>query len=434
MNQIQVIKKKANNWQGKNFGDCAELVKDVVSPKDSIEQKYLGLEHIDQESLRLNSTGVAEDIVSAKYRFKAGDILFGKLRPYFRKVVQPKFDGICSTDIWVVRAKLGIDQRFLFYWMASQEFVDIASRGSEGTKMPRAKWDFVSNIRKTIPSLSEQKAIADFLGALDDKIELNIKMNETLEQMAQAIFKSWFIDFAPVKANAQGKKPFGMDSKIAALFPDSFEDSPLGKIPKGWKVVRLGEVLIEIESGARPKGGVSTVRTEIPSIGAENIIGIGKYDYSKNKYVSKEFIGKHPKAVVKNGDVLVYKDGASLGRKSYFDHNFPFRICAINEHVFRLRVNKQLSQLFLYFWLDQPSVTQQIIDLNSGSAQPGINKQSMRSLKILLPPKDIVDRYEKLVGPYTELLLNNCKENQVLANLRDSLLPKLLSGEIRIKA
>jgi len=184
------------------FGECATEVRDKVQPEGANGARYIGLEHIEQGTLHLNGFGSANDVSSTKSKFSKGDILFGKLRPYFRKVVRAPFDGVCSTDIWVVRSTNGIDQGFLYYWMASQEFVDFSMQGSEGTKMPRAKWNHVSRHKVPFFTEDEQKAIAHILGSLDDKIELNRRMNETLEAMAQALFKSWFIDFDPVLDNA----------------------------------------------------------------------------------------------------------------------------------------------------------------------------------------------------------------------------------------
>ncbi len=184
------------------FGECATEVRDKVQPEGANGARYIGLEHIEQGTLHLNGFGSANDVSSTKSKFSKGDILFGKLRPYFRKVVRAPFDGVCSTDIWVVRSTNGIDQGFLYYWMASQEFVDFSMQGSEGTKMPRAKWSHVSRHQVPFFTEDEQKAIAHILGSLDDKIELNRRMNGTLEAMAQALFKSWFIDFDPVLDNA----------------------------------------------------------------------------------------------------------------------------------------------------------------------------------------------------------------------------------------
>lgn len=181
-------------WKSKLFGDCAELVRETVKPSEVLGLRYIGLEHISQGQLSLLGFGIADDVVSTKSKFHKGDILFGKLRPYFRKVVIAPFDGVCSTDIWVVRAKPGTNQEFLFYWMASEEFVETANRASEGTKMPRAQWEFVEQIQQELPEESEQRRIASVLGALDDKIELNRRMNATLEAMARAVFRRWFVE------------------------------------------------------------------------------------------------------------------------------------------------------------------------------------------------------------------------------------------------
>jgi len=175
---------------------CATLVKSNVKPEAGGQRKYIGLEHIEQGTLRLSSTGLESDVASTKAAFDKGDVLFGKLRPYFRKVVYAPFAGVCSTDIWVLRAKPGVDQRFLYYWVASQEFVDYAVQGSDGTRMPRANWSQASKHSIPFQTEHEQKAIAHILGSLDDKIDQLRKTNTVLEDMASALFKSWFVDFA----------------------------------------------------------------------------------------------------------------------------------------------------------------------------------------------------------------------------------------------
>jgi len=181
------------------FADCAELVSRQIHPKDVAQDTpYIGLENIVENGLFLNGMGLASDVDSQKSVFKKGDILFGKLRPYFRKVVIAPRDGICSTDIWVVRPKENTDRNFLFYWMASPQFVDDATRASEGTKMPRAKWEVVAKFKK--PKCENEKELGFILSSLDDKIAINRQINQILESMAQTIFKSWFVDFDPVKA------------------------------------------------------------------------------------------------------------------------------------------------------------------------------------------------------------------------------------------
>jgi len=146
-----------------------------------------------------------------------------------------------------------IDARFLFYWMFGREFF-VQFKGVAGqTDMA----EYVSladqwRMHITLPPLPEQRAIAHILGTLDDKIELNRRMNETLEGIARALFKSWFVDFDPVRAKAQGRQPAGMDAETAALFPDGFEDSPLGEIPRGWRVGKIGEVAALVRETVDP--------------------------------------------------------------------------------------------------------------------------------------------------------------------------------------
>ncbi len=216
-----------NQWKIKTFGDCATFVLESVSPSDLGNTPYIGLEHIGKSPQSLVGIGVASDITSAKSRFREGDILFGKLQCYLRKVARAPFDGVCSTDIWVTRAKEGVDQGFLYYCMASQSFVDFADSGSEGTRMPRAQWEWVSRYKIPLPPLSEQRRIAHILGTFDQKIEINRQMNETLEATARTIFKSWFVDFDPVQAKLEGRNPLGMGTETAALFPSAFQDSSL---------------------------------------------------------------------------------------------------------------------------------------------------------------------------------------------------------------
>ncbi len=174
-------------WPMVTFGDCASLVGDKVDPTDCGDLPYIGLEHIGKGTLTLLGTGTARDVQSTKSAFRAGDILFGKLRPYFRKVFRPSFDGICSTDIWVVRPQAGVDAGYLSYLMASKAFVDFASQGSEGTRMPRAKWDYVVRYAFRLPPLAEQYGISHALSTLSDKIELNRRMAETLQETLRTL-------------------------------------------------------------------------------------------------------------------------------------------------------------------------------------------------------------------------------------------------------
>jgi type I restriction enzyme S subunit len=209
-------------------------------------------------------------------------------------------------------------------------------------------------------------------------------------------------------------------------------NSELGKIPEGWEVLQLGEVLESIESGSRPKGGIDPDERGIPSIGAENVLGLGRYDFGKEKYVTEDFYESMRKGKIKSGDVLLYKDGAKIGRKSMFRDGFPHEVCCINEHVFILRTNSKCSQNYLYFYLDRPDITEEIINLNANAAQPGINQARVKSLPILLPPKNLIRLFDDKIDPIIGLLFNLAKKNQILRKKRDLLLPKLISGELDV--
>ena len=314
-----------------------------------------------------------------------------------------------NTTLYVKEFK-NTDPIYIYYLLKTLDLGHYAG----GSAVPTLNRNHIHPILVSAPeSIKEQHSIAVTLSVLDDMIELNNQINKTLEEMAQAIFKSWFVDFEPFRDG-------------------EFEESELGLIPKGWRVGKLDDVLSEIETGNRPKGGVAGVESGIPSIGAENVLGLGKYDYSKEKYVSEEFYNSMKKGKLKDWDVLLYKDGAQLGRKTMFALGFPHKKCCVNSHVFILRSNSRMNQCYLYFWLDQDYMTQKIIGLNANSAQPGINQPAVKGLPILIPPIDVLERFDDLVVPIIKNLFSNCLENNILVSIRDTLLPKLMSGEIRV--
>ncbi len=211
---------------------------------------------------------------------------------------------------------------YLYWVFLSPEFNRHLVQTASGTKILHTAPDRIKAYEFDLPPLDEQRRIAHILGGLDDKIELNRRMNETLETMARALFKSWFVDFDPVHANSEGRDT-SLSQPYADLFPDSFEDSELGEIPRGWQAARLDDVLAELVTGARPKGGA--VEEGVPSVGAENIIGLGRYDFSKEKYVPREFFEelRLRGAAVRHGDVLLYKDGAQIGQEDILRLRLP---------------------------------------------------------------------------------------------------------------
>lgn len=361
----------------------------------------------------------------------------------------------CSSFARILRFNESIVDPQYMYWILQNLYKtrEIEVHQVQHTGIARFQFtNFAERFLVQIPDRKIQTQISEILGTIDAKIVLSGQMNEILEAMAQALFQSWFVDFDPVidKALASGKEipeplqekaarreALGIQRKrlppeIETLFPDEFIESELGWIPKGWKCETLQNVLRELISGSRPKGGA--IGSGIPSIGAENIIGLGKYNFSKEKFISLEHFEKLVRrgANVQDKDVLLYKDGAQIGRKTYFDASFPHKESAVNEHVFILRAKEKNLQRYMYFWLDQDWMTKEIIALNSNSAQPGINQKGVFSLKLLSPTSNVLERFDQIVESQILKIFRNSQNSQILTTIRDTLLPKLISGEIRI--
>lgn len=323
-----------------------------------------------------------------------------------------------------------VDPLFLYYLLKVTDFNEVVA----GTALPYINGSDLAKMVVTLPSLPTQRAIASVLGTLDDLIELNRETNEILEEMARALFKSWFVDFDPVRAKLEGRPPAGMDAATAALFPDHFQDSELGQIPKGWEVVTLGSVLNVLETGRRPKGGVAGYSFGVPSVGAESINGIGVFDFSKTKFIPHEFYERTTSGRIQNLDVLLYKDGGKPGefrpRVGLYGYGFPFDEFCINEHVFRMRADP-VGQHYLYFAISDDRVLLDFANKGGKAAIPGINQTDVRSTQILLPPQEILKEFERLARPICQSIIENFAESRDLAILRDTLLPKLLSGEVK---
>lgn len=354
------------------------------------------------------------------------DVLFSMAGIYLGKTcVVRKKDVPANINQAIALIRLNqesADVDYIYYYLNQKNIVMLINNMTSQSAQPNINLKQIGELKIKLPNLKEQKAIAYIISTIDEKIEINRQINKKLEEMAQAIFKQWFVDFEFPNEDGKPYKSSGGE----------MVESEMGMIPKGWNVKILGEVLDRIEAGNRPKGGAGNLTEGIPSIGAENIIGLGKYDYSKEKFVPEDYFGNMNKGIVKSEDVLLYKDGAQLGRKTMFMDGYPHEKCCVNSHVFILRTNDIISQSYLYFWLDQDYMTQNIINLNANSAQPGINQVQVKSLKILIPDKSIVDKFDITTLSLLKNIFSNCNTNNKLTKIRDTLLPKLMSGEIRV--
>jgi type I restriction enzyme S subunit len=285
------------------------------------------------------------------------------------------------------------------------------------------------------PPIEEQRAIASVLGALDDKIELNRRMNETLEALARAIFTSWFVDFDPVRAKAEGRQPVGMDAETAALFPDSFEDSPLGPIPCGWQVVRLG-AQIEVVRGLSYSGAGLTDADGggLPLHNLNSIAAGGGYQSEGMKWFAGEYGERH---VVRPGDLIVANTDLTWAYKVIGSPAIiPARYGGIglfSADLFGVKPigESPLTRSYLYFLLLTRRYHDEIAGYSNGTTINHLPPDALTRPWIALPPRALVERFDSLVSSMLarQELLHS--ESDCLARTRDALLPKLVSGEIR---
>jgi type I restriction enzyme S subunit len=328
------------------------------------------------------------------------------------KYFNGKFDAYQRTYIVKPRDQSVLTTKFLYYALRPKlsEFRSV----STGAATKFLTLTILNATEITLPPISAQRRVAEILSAYDDLIENNQRRIGLLEQMARAIYREWFVEF-----RCPGHE------KV------KFVDSALGKIPQGWEVTTLGAQLAALESGKRPKGGIRDVEDGVPSIGAENINGIGRHDFLGEKFVPREFFKEMRRGVVHDRDVAIYKDGAYIGKSSYFRDGFPHAECCVNEHVFLLRTNGiRLKQNALYLWLQEPDTVHTIRATNANAAQPGINQQTVGGLELILPDEKTASHFDQLVEPLLAELINLAKRIQNLRCTRDLLLPRLLSGQI----
>ena len=394
--QYVVLQEKntLEGWREVKLGEVAELSK--VSWKIYDEPfPYIGLEHINENKLRLNSIGDSSSVASNKYRFKTGDILFGKLRPYFRKVLLAKFDGICSTDIWVVKPKGETDNVFLFYFFANTALVDISYSSSSGTRMPRADWTFLSETSWNLPPLPEQKSIAEVLSSLDDKIDLLHRQNKTLEDMAQTLFRQWFVE----QADAE------------------WEEKPLKEVI----AIAIGRTPPRKESQ-----WFSTNTEDIKWISIKDMASDGVYTFNTSECLTQKAIDKFNIPVIPNNTVILsFK--MTLGRVKITTDKM-----LSNEAIahFKFGSETPFSEEYLYLYLKNYRF--ESLDSTS-SIVTAINSTMIKEMLIIVPNQNTMDKFKQISKPLFEKIFSNQAQINTLENLRDTLLPKLMSGEVRIK-
>ena len=293
-----------------------------------------------------------------------------------------------------------------------------------GSTFPNVSREQIREIECNLPPLAEQTALAAVRGALDDKIELNRRMNATLEAMARALFQSWFVDFDPVRAKLDGRPPAALAPATAALFPDSFQDSPLGHIPTGWETSTIGAKL-QTALGGTP----SRAKPEFWTDGTVAWINSGKTNEFRiiepSEWITKEALENSATKLLPRRTTVLAITGATLGQVSITEIE-----CCANQSVVAILASEQFPTEFIYPWIEEN--IEKLIASQTGGAQQHINKGNVEELALLCPESRIVAAYQTKAKPLFDQISANCFQSRTLATLRDTLLPKLLSGELSV--
>ena len=332
------------------------------------------------------------------------------------KYFHGKFNAYQRTYIITSRDDQMVDTKYLYYQL--QQLTDLLGEYSIGTATKFLTRKILDPLPIPLPPLAEQKAIAHILGVLDDKIELNRRMNATLETMARALFQSWFVDFDPVRAKLDGRQPAGLDADTAALFPDHFQDSPLGHIPHGWMAGNLGNVI----TAARERIG----DTDAVVLSAVSRSELARSDEHFNKQVYSKSISNY--LAVRRWDFAYNPSRINIGSVGMLKEDLVGAVSPVYE-VFRPTAG---FHWFVERVLAQPETKGWIKTLCSGSVRQSLKLKDLSSIQCIIPPLPIVKAFNREWERLYSLIQANTAQSRTLATIRDALLPKLLSGELNI--
>ncbi|MCM0648415.1 restriction endonuclease subunit S [Clostridium swellfunianum] len=408
-------------WEEVKLGDIVESVsikhkfnKDkivLINTSDVLEGKVLNHTYVDNKDLK----------GQFKKSFQKGDILYSEIRPQNKRFAYINFDAedyVASTKLMVLRkSSKNVNTEFLFQLLKGEDTINrlqILAETRSGT-FPQITYTELASLKIMLPPIEEQESIAKILSDLDAKIEVNNKINDNLVELATTLYTSWFVKFEP-------------------FFESEFIDTEYGLIPRELKIKKVEELQPKLETGKRPKGGVSGFDTGMPSVGAESIKGIGYFDYSKTKYVPVDYAVNMTRGIVSGYELLIYKDGGKPGyfmpNFSMFGEGFPYDSFVLNEHVFLLDFGDKAFNMFSYFHFQSEYIRHLLHTAGCKAAIPGINQKDILSLYIFSKDNPKVKEFCAIASPMITTILKNSKQNRTLSQLRDTLLLKLMSGEI----
>ena len=434
-------------WREVELGEVVDLLtgypfKSQHYTDDSEAPRLLRGDNVAQGWLRWDSAKRWPGTMTSDlddYWLSEGDVILAMDRPWidaglkYAAVGGADLPSLLVQRVARLRGSESFDTRFLRYLIASRAFTNHVLAVQTGTAVPHISGGQIKSFRFLRPPLPVQRAIAHILGTLDDKIERNRRMNETLEAIARAIFKSWFVDFDPVRAKAEGRQPYGMDAETAALFPDAFDDSTLGKIPKGWRVATLGDVVDVVKGRSYSSSELADSETALVSLKSFQRGGGYRPDGLK------PFTGsyKPEQAVIPGELVLAYTDVTQaadvIGKPAIVRRDARFKTLVASLDVGIIRpATENVSVPFLYCLCRTDDFQDHTYAHSTGTTVLHLSKDAVPSFLFPCPPAEVGRAFRSVTNALFEKIDANEQESATLSALRDTLLPKLMSGELRV--
>lgn len=382
-----------------------------------------------------------------KFFLRPGDITIAMTDMKDRVAILGNTAWIRDSNRFVLNQRVGcirvkrpdlLEPRFLYFYSNWSNHINhLRSRANSGVQV-NLSTSAIKESLLTVPPLPEQKSIAAVLGAIDDKIDLNRKMSETLQAMARAIFKAWFIDFEPVRAKMegrwkQGQTLPGLPAHLYEYFPNHLANTVLGETPDSWQISALGKMLALVidHRGKTPlKLSGDWALQGIPVLSAKNIKSTGMVNMQDIRFVAEDLYCRWMSTPLAAGDILLTSEGP-LGEVYFLAHTKTF---CLGQRLFGLRVDPSMTvPSYIYLWLRSTSGQNELHSRATGTTVLGIRQSELLRCKVLCPPQKVQHEFESFVRPFLDKIIVNAEESTALSAIRDLLLPKLISGEIHIK-
>jgi type I restriction enzyme S subunit len=433
---------QSRKWESRHLGECADWLSGGTPFKGNPSFWTGSIPWIsakDMKSFRLHD---AEDHISDSAVGHGGKVVpAGTILLLVRGMTLHNDVPISVTmremafnqDIKAIRSKVGVDNLFLAYWLLAHKPDLLSAVDHAGHGTGRLLTDLLKKMVVALPSAAEQKAIAQILGALDEKIELNRQMNATLEAQARALFQGWFVDFSPVRAKFDGRKPASLDAATAALFPASFQNSRIGQIPKGWMVETFGDHTTAARGLSYKGEGLRDDGTGLPMHNLNSVYEGGGYKHEGIKFYAGEFREKH---LVQPGDMIV------TNTEQGFDHLLIGHAAIVPErhgakglfshHIYRVRPKPEspFTPHYLVQLFNNPRWHYWISGFSNGTTINMLPPDAVEMPLLVVPPAELIKKFTAFAESIHAQVEKNITESHSLAKLRDTLLPKLLSGEL----